>query len=53
LRLNDEHYTPEGISKVELAKSSMNNSRTYFNWDHLDNFPDLPGPRGPYGPRGQ
>ena len=39
LRLNNEHYTKDGISKVELAKSSMNNSRTYFNWDHLKNFP--------------
>lgn len=40
LRLNNEHYTEDGISKVELAKNSMNNSRTYFNWDHLKNFPN-------------
>lgn len=38
LRLNNEHYTENGISKVELAKNSMNNSRTFFNWDHLKNF---------------
>jgi len=40
LRLNNEHYTKYGISKVELAKNSMNNSRTYFNWDHLKNLPN-------------
>lgn len=40
LRLNNEHYTEYGISKVELAKNSMNNSRTYFNWDHLKNLPN-------------
>lgn len=39
LRLNNEHYTENGISKVELAKDSMNNSRTFFNWDHLKNLP--------------
>ena len=32
LRLNYEHpYSEDGIIKVELAKNSMNNSRTYFN----------------------
>lgn len=40
LRLNNEHYTEDGIYKVELAKNSMNNNRTYFNWDHLKNFPN-------------
>jgi LAGLIDADG endonuclease len=39
LRLNNEHYLEDGITKVKLAKSSMNNSRTYFNWGHLNNFP--------------
>jgi LAGLIDADG endonuclease/Cytochrome C and Quinol oxidase polypeptide I len=39
LRLNNEHYTEDGISKVDLAKNSMNNTRTYFNWDHLKNLP--------------
>ena len=39
LRLNNEHYTENGISKVELAKNSMNNSRTFFKWDHLNNLP--------------
>ena len=40
LRLNNEHYTEYGIFKVELAKSSMNKNRTYFNWDYLKNFPN-------------
>lgn len=40
LRLNNEHYTENGISKVELAKNSMNNSRTLFKWDHLNNLPN-------------
>lgn len=39
LRLNNEHYTENGISKVELAKNSMNNNRTIFNWNHLNNLP--------------
>jgi hypothetical protein len=39
LRLNNEHYSEDGIIKVELAKASMNNNRIYFNWDHLNNFP--------------
>lgn len=39
LRLNNEHYTENGISKVELVKNSMNNSRTIFNWKHLNNLP--------------
>ena len=38
LRLNNEHYTENGISKVELAKNSMNNNRTFFNWNHLNNL---------------
>ena len=39
LRLNNIHYTEDGMSKVDIAKDSMNNSRTYFNWDHLKNLP--------------
>ena len=39
LRLNNKHYTEDGIAKVDLAKNSMNNSRTFFNWDHLKNLP--------------
>lgn len=31
LRLNNEHYSEDGIIKVELAKASMNNNRIYFN----------------------
>lgn len=40
LRLNNEHYTEEGIAKVDLAKNTMNNSRTIFNWDHLKKLPN-------------
>lgn len=35
LILANQHYTEEGIVKIDSLKSSMNNSRTYFNWDHL------------------
>jgi len=31
-------YSPENIEKVIKIKSGMNNNRTVFNWDHLDNF---------------
>jgi hypothetical protein len=30
--------TTEGISKLISLKNGMNNLRTHFNWDHLDNF---------------
>ena len=29
------HLTEEGRKIIFLAKKSMNNSRIYFNWDHL------------------
>ena len=38
LILANEHYTDEGIVKIDSLKSSMNNSRVYFNWDHLNNI---------------
>jgi len=31
LRLKAEHDSEDGIIKVEAAKASMNNNRTYFN----------------------
>lgn len=34
--LNKNHMTVEGRNLVSLQKSQMNNSRTYFNWDHLN-----------------
>ena len=36
LLLSDQHYTASGIIKIDILKSKMNNSRTEFNWDHLD-----------------
>lgn len=35
LILSNDHYTEEGINKIDLLKNSMNLKRTYFNWDHL------------------
>ena len=34
--INKNHMTVEGRKLVSLQKSQMNNSRTYFNWDHLN-----------------
>ena len=34
--LNKNHMTIEGRQIVSLHKSQMNNSRTSFNWDHLN-----------------
>jgi LAGLIDADG endonuclease len=31
-------YTDENIKKVLTLKSGMNDNRTYFIWDHLNNF---------------
>lgn len=36
VHLNKENNS--GIIKLENLKNSMNNKRTYFNWDHLTNF---------------
>lgn len=36
LILNDKHYSQSGIIEIDYLKSKMNNSRTEFNWDHLD-----------------
>ena len=33
-----EHNTEEGKEKIVKIKSSMNNFRTDFNWDHLQKF---------------
>lgn len=38
LILANQHYTEEGIVKIDYLKGSMNNNRTYFNWDHLNNL---------------
>ena len=36
-----EHNTDEGKEKIVKIKSGMNNFRTIFTWDHLQNFYNL------------
>ena len=36
--LNKEHKTTSGKEKIQLIKSGMNNRRTEFNWNNLQNF---------------
>ena len=36
--INKNHMTVEGRKIASEQKSQMNDSRTYFNWDHLNNF---------------
>jgi len=38
LILKNDHYTEQGIIKIDFLKSNMNLKRTYFNWDHLHNL---------------
>lgn len=38
LILENKHYTKQGISLTNSVKNGMNRQRTYFNWDHLNNF---------------
>lgn len=33
-----EHNTDKGKEKIVNIKSCMNNNRTEFTWDHLQNF---------------
>ena len=35
------HITQQGIDKIKELKRTMNDSRTIFNWDHLNNFYSL------------
>jgi len=35
LILSHDHYSEEGINKIDLLKNNMNLKRTYFNWDQL------------------
>jgi len=37
LILDKKQYTNENIVKIDFLKSNMNNSRVYFNWNHLNN----------------
>ena len=34
--LEKNHYTEQGIIKIDSLKNGMNLKRCYFNWDHLD-----------------
>ncbi len=34
--IKKEHYN--NVDKIIQIKSNMNNNRTSFNWDHLQNF---------------
>jgi len=34
--LNKNHFSVKGSEKILEYKKSMNNKRTYFNWDHLE-----------------
>lgn len=36
LILEDNHFIEENVFRIEQLKNSMNNKRTYFNWDHLN-----------------
>ena len=38
LILGRNHYTEDGISKIDYLKNNMNLKRVYFNWDHLLNL---------------
>lgn len=38
LILTNKHYSNEGIVEIDSLKNSMNNKRTYFNWEHLNNL---------------
>ena len=38
LILEKDHYTEQGISRIDILKNNMNLKRTYFNWDHLSNL---------------
>ena len=38
LILKNDHYTEDGIFKINYLKNNMNLKRTYFNWYHLNNL---------------
>jgi LAGLIDADG endonuclease len=38
LILENNHYTEQGIKKIDILKNSMNLKRIYFNWYHLNNL---------------
>ncbi len=36
LMLENNHYTEQGIIKIDTLKNSMNSKRVYFNWNHIN-----------------
>lgn len=38
LILENDHYTEDGIIKINYLKDNMNLKRIYFNWNHLNNL---------------
>ena len=36
LILENDHYTEDGLIKINYLKDNMNLKRTYFNWDHIN-----------------
>ena len=36
--LEKNHYTEQGIARIDFLKNNMNLKRTHFNWDHLYNL---------------
>ena len=36
LILNNNHYTKQGIIRIDSLKNNMNLKRIYFNWEHLE-----------------
>jgi LAGLIDADG endonuclease/Cytochrome C and Quinol oxidase polypeptide I len=38
LILKKDHYTEQGIARIDILKNNMNLKRTYFNWNHLNNL---------------
>ena len=37
----NKHKSLEGKNQIRLIRDGMNNKRTYFNWNHLQNFHSL------------
>jgi hypothetical protein len=37
----DKHRNLEGKNQIRVIRDGMNNKRTYFNWNHLQNFHNL------------
>jgi len=38
LIFENNHYSEQGIIETDLIRSGINKKRTYFNWDHLNEF---------------